>query len=161
MINQIGSILKSYGLPTANWTTAAVNLSPIYNYTNGTSYLIGQQASQSLEVTIGNLIQNKAIIGQIIISLSSVDSIIFNGLTFKNSDTKDAYRQARRAAVADAQSKAQQYASLGGLSLGKVRKVVDQNIEYYIPFLMDANFYSFQSKLLKIPFGKVSVSASV
>jgi uncharacterized protein YggE len=112
-------------------------------------------------VTIGQLIKNKAALGRIVVSLSAFDSIIISGFSFSNDDPSAAYRMARRAAVGDAYSKAQQYSSLSGLCLGSVRKVVDMNSEKYTPYLMNTDYYSLQSTSLQVPFGKVQVRASV
>jgi len=93
--------------------------------------------------------------------LSTVKELTVSGFDFKNSNTEAGYRLARRAAVADARSKAEQYASLSGRKLGKVQKVIDQNNEQYVPFYMGASYYALQSQVLKVPYGKVEVSATV
>jgi uncharacterized protein len=94
-------------------------------------------------------------------TLSGINGLSISGFNFENSNTNSGYRQARWAAVADARSKAEQYASLSGKSLKKVHKIVDQNNEQYIPFVMDANYYALQSQVLKVPYGKVEVLANV
>ena len=122
--------------------------------------MVGQQASQSLQVTIGSLAQNKQIIGKISVALSDIDGISLSGFTFSNSYPSKAYQVARQAAVTDAVAKVKQYSLLSGQSLGVVRKVVDQNTEQYTPFVMDAALYPFQAKL-GVESGKVLVQASV
>lgn len=161
MIAKANRALEAYGIPTANRTTSGISLSPQYEYRNGASYLVGQQASISLTVTIGNLVRNANIIGRIAKNLSTINGLEISGFNFKNSNTEPGYRQARWAAVADAKSKAVQYASLSGKNLKKVHKIVDQNSEQYIPFVMDANYYALQSQVLKVPYGKVEVRANV
>lgn len=42
LINQAMNVLKNYGLPTANYTTSAINLNPQYNYTGSITVLVGQ-----------------------------------------------------------------------------------------------------------------------
>ena len=121
------SILADQGLPTNNRTTSGINISPQYNYSNGVSYLVGQQASTSMKVTLGSFQGNPDLIGGIVQLLSAVKGLTISGFNFQNQDTTQAYRQARRAAVQDAKAKARQYASLSAKGLGRVRKVVDQN----------------------------------
>ncbi len=123
--------------------------------------IIGQQAYKSLSVTIGNLNQNKPLIGQIIVALSNINNITVSGLTFSNSNTDLVNRLARKAAVADALAKAKQYSTLAGKMLGSVKQVVDQNVESYVPFFSDYNLYSVKLQSLQVPFGKVTASASV
>lgn len=162
IINQISSILSVKGLPKANYTTQGISLTPQYNYTkDNVAILIGQQASQSLSVTVGNLLQNKLLISQIYTALSSVNNITISGLTFSCSNTDLANRLARSAAVSDAVAKAKQYSSLIGKNLGKVKKIVDQSNDNYTPFYSDSNLYSLNVQTLQVPYGKVTTSASV
>jgi uncharacterized protein YggE len=162
IISQVSGILAAKGLPKANYTTSAINLYPQYNYTtDGIAILIGQQASESLSVTVGNLNQNKQLIGQIITALSNVNNITISGLTFSNSNTDLVNRLARKAAVADAVAKAKQYSTLSGKNLGSVKQIVDQNSENYVPFYADYSLYSFRAQVLQVPYGQVTASATV
>lgn len=161
LISQATNVLKYFGLPPSNYSTTSLSLSPQYKYVNGTSYLVGQKASQSLQITIGQLIKNKDILGKIVVALSSFEALRISGFTFTNYDPSGAYKKARRAAVADAYAKAKQYSDLSGLCLGGVRKVVDSNYERYSPFSMETDYYALQAKTLQIPFGKVQVQTSV
>lgn len=162
IISQVSTVLANKGLPKANYTTSGINLSPQYNYTdNGIAVLIGQQAWQSLSVTVGNLVQNKPLLGVIITALSNINNITISGLTFTTSNTALVNRLARKAAVADALAKAKQYAALGGKCLGSVQQIIDQNAESYVPFYSDLSLYSLGVQNLQIPVGQVSASATV
>lgn len=162
LINQVSAILAAKGLPKANYTTQGINLSPQYNYTvDNIAVLIGQQATQSLSVTVGNLIQNKQLIGQIITALSCVNNITISGISFSNSNPDLANRLARAAAVSNALAKAKQYSTLSGKCLGAVKRIIDQNIDNYVPFYSDFNLYSLNVQTLQVPYGKVTTSASV
>lgn len=161
ILSQATKVLQNAGLPLANYTTSSINLYPQYNYSNSMTVLVGQQATQSLKVTLGNLNTNKNTLSQIATSLGSINNITITGFSFENSDSTLAYRQARLAAVNDARTKATQYASLSGRKLGSVRKVVDQNSESYVPFLVSSGEYSLRSQTLPLPYGQVQVSAGV
>lgn len=154
------SVLKAAGLPSGNYTTSSVSLSPQYDYSSGAAVLTGQQAGQSLQVTVGGL-ANSSLLGSLAGSLASIANLTLSGFSFQSRDPSKAYRQARLAAVADAQAKASQYASLSGRLLGSVRKVVDVNQESYTPYVLDANYYAFQAQVLPVPYGTVAVSAYV
>jgi len=162
IIAQVSAILSGRGIPAANYTTQGLNLSPQYNYTDtGIAILIGQQAYLSLSVTLGNLNVNKQLVGQIFSALSAVNNISLSSLTFSNSNTDVAYRLARKSAVSDALAKAKQYSTLACKKLGNVKKIVDQNIEYYTPYYSDFSLYSMKVQSLQVPYGQVTVSASV
>jgi uncharacterized protein len=160
-INTVNLLLQSYRIPAANRTTSSIDLQPQYNYDNGASILVGQQASASLEVTVGNLSNNTELLGRIVKSLANTTGISMSGFTFRNSNTAAAERLARVAAVRNAQSKATQYAALSNRALGSLVKVVDQNRGSYTPYVMDGAYFSFQSQVLSIPYGKVKVEAYV
>lgn len=161
LINQVSVILSARGLPKANFTTQSISLYPQYDYFTNVAVLSGQQASQTLEITVGNLIQNKQLIGQIITALSNVNNITISGLSFSTSNLDQVNRLARAAAVSDALSKARQYAALSGKSLGLVKRIIDQNVDSYVPFYSDYARYSLSVQALQVPYGKVTTSASV
>jgi len=126
IIQKATVILQTFGLPKANYTTSSINLNPQYNYTqSGYAILIGQQASVSLTVTTGNL-NSKNRVGALYTALSNINNISISGLTFDTSNKAVAFRRARKEAVADARSKAEQYVRLGLRSLGRVKKVEDR-----------------------------------
>ena len=161
LVSKVNNILSYYNIPVENRTTSSINLRPVYRYDKGASFLIGQEASSSLSVTIGNIKSNPSIIGRVIKSVSSVSNTSINGFSFENKNNEFALKSARKAAVNDAILKAEQYSSLTGIKLKSIKQVVDQNRERYIPFFMNANEYAFQSQILTIPYGKVEVSAYV
>ena len=95
IIQKSSGILDAYGLPKANYSTSSLNLYPQYNYTNGFSVLIGQQASLSMKVTIGKL-NSKNKVGSIYNALSVVNNITISGLTFDIADKSAAFKLARK-----------------------------------------------------------------
>jgi len=127
IIQRASTILANFGLPKANYTTSELNLNPVYNYTQaGFAILIGQQASLSLKVTSGN-INSKNRVGDLYTALAEINNISISGLTFDTSNRAAAVRRARKEAVADARSKAEQYVRLGQRNLGRVKSVIDRN----------------------------------
>jgi len=156
-VSRVNSILSYFGLAANNITTSRISLSPVYVYQKGNSILVGQQASSSMKVTASV----KTNIGRMIQAISGVSNITIGGLSFQNQDNSLALSAARKAAAGDALTKAKQYASLTGKPLGTIKKVIDQRQERYIPYALDSREFSLQSQVLSVPFGKVSVSASV
>ena len=156
-VSRVNSILSYFGLAANNITTSRISLNPVYVYQNGNSILVGQQASSSMKVTASV----KTNIGSIIQAISGVSNTTIGGLSFQNQDNSLALSAARKAAAGDALTKAKQYASLTGKPLGTIKKVIDQRQERYIPYALDSREFSLQSQVLSVPFGKVTVSASV
>ena len=156
-VGQVNSLLSYFGLGGNNITTARISLSPVYNYQNGNSFLIGQQATSSMKVTASV----RTNIGRMIQSISGVSNTTIGGLNFQNQDNSLALSAARKAAAGDALAKAKQYASLTGRPLGAIKKVIDQKQERYIPYALDSREFTLQSQVLSVPFGKVTVSSSV
>lgn len=154
IIQKATGILQPFGLPRTNYSTSSINLYPQYNYTGGFSILIGQKASVSLKITAGNL-NSRNIVGSLYSALSVLNDISISGLTFDTSNRALALKQARKAAVADARFKADQYVQLGCRGLGKVKKVVDRSFESYTPFFSQYSDYAFKVEFLAIPYGKV------
>jgi len=72
-----------------------------------------------------------------------------------------ALRQARIAAVQDARAKAQQYSSLSGRRLGKIKKIIDQNSDNFFPFFTDFNTFALKTAVLEVPYGDVRVQSNV
>lgn len=161
LVSKVNNILSYYQIPVGDRTTSSINLRPVYRYDRGASFLIGQEASSSIRVAIGNLKTDPSKIGKLIKSLSSVSNSSINGFSFENKNNEIAIKSARKAAVDDALLKARQYSVLTGRKTISIKKVEDQNLERYVPFFMNANEYAFQSQLLTIPYGKVEVSAYV
>lgn len=87
IISQAESVLTSAGLPSTNVSTVSINLYPLYNTSNGTSIIIGQQASEVIRVEVGNLNTNKNLLGDVSGNLSSVNNISISGFIFQNSNT--------------------------------------------------------------------------
>ena len=162
IIAQTQTLIYSLNLPDVNVTTSYIYLYPVYNYTNGTSYIVGQQASEGLRVVVGNLNASAEILGNLATNLSTVNNISISGFSFQSSNPNSAFKVARAAAVADAQSKLEQYALLSGKNAKRcVVNIVDQNVDRYVPFDISPGFYAFKSMLLEIPYGKVQVYANV
>jgi uncharacterized protein YggE len=87
IISQAEGILTSAGLSSAKISTASINIFPLYNSSNGTSIIIGQQATEVIRVEVDNLGANKNLLGEFSSNLSSVNNISLSGFTFQNSNT--------------------------------------------------------------------------
>jgi uncharacterized protein YggE len=77
-----------------------------------------------------------------------------SGPTFSRSDKDALYRDALRAALAQARAKAQALAEASHVALGSVTKVEEQTDAGYVPFASDQQMYSSARAVAKTPIAK-------
>ena len=113
-VRQAAAILANSGIPIGDRQTGTVSLGPEYEWDDGKRVLKGQNASQSLSVTVRDL----GSLAGILDALASVDGIQIPGISISSSKTASAEREARARAAQDATAKALAYAGSFGLLLG-------------------------------------------
>lgn len=114
--------LKAAGIDEADIATRAIQVGPVYNYTNdGGQQLVGYQASQSIEVTMRDLDTAGATLDAVVKAGGNAARI--DALTPYVTDPSIAAGKAREQAVEIAQKQAEQYANLLGFDLGPVASV--------------------------------------
>jgi len=124
-IDAIIAKLKSMGIAEADLHTTYFSLQPVYRYDQifkeGSQYsqpvVIGYQVSNSLSVTVRDI----AKVGQVIDASVAAggDSTRVDGVSFTVDDQTSANSKAVELATKDALAKAQQFAALLNISLGK------------------------------------------
>ena len=143
--------------------TQSLSIYPQYEYPDGKVQLVGQNAQQTLSVTVRGVDKNGGNLGSIIDQLVGVDGIQFNGLSFDKEDKSVAQKQARKLAFEDAKGKASDYSGLAERALGKVLTIVDDAVNSPSPLYASAN--SFSAKVIgastDVPVGKLDVSYTV
>ncbi len=122
--------------------------------------LIGQKATQTFSVKVRDITADGAAIGKLIDSVSSIDSIIVNGVTFDQSDRTLGLKQARKAAYDAAKKKADEYAALSGLRIRKAIRIEALGGGNIIPFYASGASFAGDFKTL-VPVRDVSVSENV
>jgi len=122
--------------------------------------LVGQSASQTLNVKIRSITDDGAAIGRLIDAASKIDGITVNGVNFDQSDRTLGVRQARKAAYDAAKAKADQYAALTGQRIRRVKRIESLNAGGYIPFYISGAAFTSDFKTL-VPVRDVTVSANV
>lgn len=114
--------LKAAGVDEKDIATQAIQVGPVYNYTNdGGQQLIGYQASQTIEVTMRDLDTAGATLDAVVKAGGNAARI--DSLTPYVTDPSIAAGKAREQAVQIAQKQAEQYADLLGFDLGPVASV--------------------------------------
>ena len=113
-IAEVMGILKDNGVENENISTTNLSLYADYSWKDNIRILNGQCCSQTLQVKVRNL----DALGKIIDNLGAVNEIEFGSISFDKWDKRDAYLQARKAAVEDAVAKARVYATSFNLVVG-------------------------------------------
>jgi uncharacterized protein YggE len=116
-MTKVIAAVKSQGIPAADIRTEFVSLSPVYSQ-NGNE-IVGYNASNSVGATIRNLDK----IGALIDAAVDAGANQINGPNLVRSDANALYRQALRAAIANARGKAQAIARASGLRLRRITDV--------------------------------------
>ena len=127
---ELESLITSFDISIQNITTINFNLSPHYNYTNGTSIFAGYQTSNSLELTLSNL----KLAGKVIDAISKIDNVQVNSVYFGVSSQK--VEQTKDSLIDEAVGDAQRIA---GLTLrrmnNEVKSVENISINNYGSFI--------------------------
>jgi uncharacterized protein YggE len=122
----IVNAVKAYGLTDKDVQTRSFNIYPVYEYpevvefgrTTRKQVLTGYRVSNSASIKIRDLDK----VGDIIddVATAGGDATRINGISFTVEDTKPFMTGLREAAVRDAIAKAEQFASLTGVSVGRL-----------------------------------------
>ena len=117
--SSIRAALTKNGIVAQYIKSAALTVFPEYNYTQDKgSVLIGYRASQTFEVIIRNAVNAGVVVDAVV--AAGGDPLQIDGVTPFVYDSASSSEAARIAAVKIAQAKANSYAKLLGVKLGKV-----------------------------------------
>ncbi len=139
LINNALAILRDeFGVEDRDLVTSHMVSTPYYEWDNGRRVLVGQMASQSVQITLSDLDN----VGRIYDRLSLLDSLSVSSISFSRKDTSEEKREARILAVESARAKAEAYAEGLGLEIEGVLAISDGtgavNTGYRNNFVMEA-----------------------
>jgi hypothetical protein len=125
-MDAIIAALKARGLTDKDIQTTSYNVWPQYDYQDvvengirtGRQILTGYQVSNNATIKVRDLDNVGAIIDEV--SVAGGDATRINGISFTVEDPKPLMNDLREAAVKDAMAKAQQFADLTGVGLGRL-----------------------------------------
>ena len=132
--DQLSSIINAIqvnGVSENDIATSSISVYPKYNYSSGTSVIVGYTVYLSLTVTIRGIDNNSKRIARVIDALASAGVTSIYGLTYDTVDPSAGKSVARKNAWNDAVSKAKQYAQYSGRKLGKVIIIEELSLNYY------------------------------
>ena len=118
-IAKVIAAVKAQGIAAADIRTEAVSLSPRTSQ-NGDE-IVGYSAFDGVGVTVRSLAQ----VGVVIDAAVAAGANQVSGPSLVRSDSQALYRQALRAAIADARAKAQAIASASGIALQRITAVTE------------------------------------
>jgi uncharacterized protein YggE len=114
--------LVGFGIDRKDISTTQVSLQPQFAGGDSTT-IIGYRASNSIDVKIRKL--DTASQALALIVSTGGDATRINSVNYSIEDDSQLVKDARARAFNDAQDRAQQYAQLSGLSLGKVMSITE------------------------------------
>ncbi len=129
-INEVLTILYKYGIDDKDISTNSINLSPRYNWEDGKQILIGQSASQSINVKLKNI----DVLGKIIDEIGSISNINLYSINFDKEDKESAYNEARTKAVQNAIAKATTLVEAANMELGEPISISEGSISPYVSY---------------------------
>lgn len=108
--------LKKSDVKEADIKTSGYNIYPQYDYANGSSRIRGYQVTQSLTVKIRDMDEANTILDGVV----SAGANQVNGLRFEVDKPDKVKAEARKKAIADANTKAEELRDDLGIQLGKI-----------------------------------------
>lgn len=152
-------VLDAAGVEGRDIQTSGVSLSPrmVWPDRNGSEppRIEGYVASNQLTVRVRDL----ASLGVVLDAVVSSGANTLGGVTFTLSEPNAARDEARRAAVADARTRAALYAEAAGVVLGGVREIAEEGLSQPMPRMMAEAAMS--DAAVPVAPGEVTISARV
>lgn len=121
-VDEVTSALRAHGVATSDIQTSGLYIQP--NYTSGSQVPSGYGASESLTATLASISTAGSQIEAAV--HAGGNAVTVDGINLNLTDTSGLLATARSRAVADARTKAAQYAQALGQPLGPVVSISDQ-----------------------------------
>jgi len=124
---------RADGVAEQDIKTVQFSIGPRYDNSNGQSVLRGYFVSNVLQVKIHNLDSTGKVIDDA--TTAGGDAIVVQGISFTIENTDPLTHQARLLAMQDAMTKANDYATAAGATLGPVTSIIEQSSATPTPVL--------------------------
>jgi uncharacterized protein len=120
--NAVTDALVAQGIDRKDIGTTTVTLQPQYGGSDNTT-IVGYQSSNSIDVKVRKIETGPQVLGAI--TTAGGDATRINSVTYSIENDSQLVKDARGRAFDDAKNRAQQYAQLSGLDLGKVLSITE------------------------------------
>jgi len=125
-ISKVINILELHNVAKNDIKTNSINLYPQYEWKDGERHLVGQSASQSLQIKLRDI--NK--LGSIIDEVGKISNINLYSINYDKDDKKAAYNEARELAVKYALEKANILANAAGMEIKEAISISEGSPAY-------------------------------
>jgi hypothetical protein len=112
-MDSVITALLGMGIDEKDIQTTSLNLNPRYDWSNDTQQLVGWEANNQVRVTVRDIDS----VGAVVDAATAAGANNIHGVSFRVEDPTEAQTEARSAAVADAQAKADQLAADTGVDI--------------------------------------------
>lgn len=119
-IEKIIEYIKSQGISKDDIATSQFNIYPQYNYEGGKNNIVGYQLNQTITVKIKGVDKTTENLSKILKASIAQGVNEVSGVNIGFSEPDDLKQNARKLAIENAKSKAEDLAKTAGLKLGKV-----------------------------------------
>ena len=136
-VRSVVRALRSAGVAKADIQTANVSVQPTYRYSDGQQLITGYSASERVTVKVRDI----KVAGKVISATANAagNAVRIGGISMSVADPSHLQEQARDSAIADARTKAEQFAEAAGRKLGEV-VVVEEVTEPGSPYGQRASY---------------------
>ncbi|MDR2734378.1 MAG: SIMPL domain-containing protein [Spirochaetota bacterium] len=133
MVQQVLAVLKNAKIEDKNISTTSLTFRSEYEYSSNRRVLIGQRAEQGITFSIDDIGKDGARVAGIIDQLININGIELNQVNFSIKSNSELFIQSRQLAFQKAAEKAQQYAALSKLRVGKVLSISEEGTQQVMP----------------------------
>jgi len=153
--------LEDNGVEEKDIQTSQFSIYPEYDYRNGEQILTGYRVSHMVQVKVLDIDKAGEVIDDAV--EAGGDLLQVQSISFTIDDTTALRSEARQKAVADAQAKAEELASLAGVSLGKPTYITESiSTPYPQPYFDRGGVYAMEeAPVTEISAGELEVVVSV
>lgn len=136
-VNKVVEYIKQQDVKAEDITTTQFSIYPQYDYTSGKNTLSGYQATQTVTVKIKGKENLGQRVGKILDGATDNGANEITGVYFTLENPDDLRQEARKKAIANAKTKAQDLANEAGIKLGKVVSISESGGGYPVPMYYD------------------------
>ena len=134
-MNSIIAALKNLGIADEDIKTSSLNVGPVYDYNSSPSRITGYQLTNEVSVHVRDISK----VADVIDDSVAAGATTVDGVSFDVTDRATVENQARDAAVKDARSHADAFASAAGVTITGVQSISETTVSYPYPIYAAAD----------------------
>lgn len=157
-IAAVTDALTAQGIDRKDISTANVSLQPQYGGSDNTT-IVGYRSSNSVEVKVRKIESGPQVLGAV--TTAGGDATRINSVTYSIEDDSQLVSDARARAFDDAKNRAQQYADLSGMDLGKILSISETGTGPPPPMPMQSPRFDVAAESVPLSPGQQTVGFSV